>query len=190
MQLQKIYVLLGPPGSGKGTQSDLLAKKLKVPRIVLGDLIREFIQETSPEAIESKARYDQGIPQPDEIATMLLERKLHTVTGSETAVFDTFPLSIGEAQELDRIVKDLGVSQLTVVFLNVSKEEVVKRITIRGQGRSDDKPEIAAARYDEYEKRNAPIKEFYKGKSCLVEINGEQTTEQVHQEILTKLGLA
>ena len=218
MQLQKILVVLGPPGSGKGTQSALLAQALNYEQIVLGDLIREFIKGTSPEAIEAKARYDQGIPQPDEIATGLLKAKLTHVRGSEGAVFDTFPLSIGQAQAVDEIVNDLKINSLKVFFLNVNKEEVVKRIegrktcslcknvTLPGQSgyeenacancggeliiRSDDTPEIARARFEEYEKRNAPIKEFYKAKGILVEINGDQPVEAVHEEITQKLGIS
>ncbi|OGE81458.1 MAG: hypothetical protein A2720_02865 [Candidatus Doudnabacteria bacterium RIFCSPHIGHO2_01_FULL_46_24] len=187
MKLQKIFVVLGPPGSGKGTQSELLAKFLGAPRIVLGDLIREFIQENSDEAHEAKARYDQGTPQPDAIASMLLDRKLKALADSGTVVFDTYPLSMGQAEDLDRIVEDIKIKDLRIVFLNVSEEEVVKRITIRGQGRSDDDPQIARHRYEEYEKRNILIKEHYKSKGELVEINGDQPIEDVHREIMQKL---
>lgn len=189
MKLEKIIVVLGPPGSGKGTQSALLAKFFNVPRIVMGDLIREFIQEDSQIAKESKERYDKGIPQPDEIASMLLARKLKTITDSEIAVFDTYPLSMGQAHDLDRIAGEMNIKDLKIIFLNVDKNEVIKRISSRGQQRSDDKPEIAAARFDEYEKRNAPIKEYYNQKGILIEINGDQPIKQVHQEILSKLGI-
>ncbi len=189
MQLQKIFVVLGPPGSGKGTQSSLLAKALRYEQIVLGDLIREFIKGTSKDAIESKELYDKGIPQPDEIATTLLKIKLQNVHGYEGAVFDTFPLSMGQAQALDEIVRDLKVSDMKVIFLNVNKEEVVKRISIRGQSRSDDTPEIAGRRFEEYEKRNAPIKEYYRNKAILIDVNGNQPVEAVHEEILSKLGM-
>src|SRR5687768_5224332 len=117
MKLQKIIVVLGPPGSGKGTQSELLAKFLDVPRIVLGDLIREFIKEDSDVAREAKDRYDKGVPQPDEIASMLLARKLKTITESEVAVFDTYPLSMGQAQDLDRISQEMEIKNLKIVFL-------------------------------------------------------------------------
>ena len=187
MQLQKIFVVLGPPGSGKGTQSELLAKTLNFPRIVIGDLRRAFIKESSPEAIEDKARYDQGIPGPDELISKLLRNAINNLQDTEGFVLDTFPLSMGQAKILDEIIGEYKVSHLGVLFLNVDKDKVVKRIMGRAQSRSDDKPEIAAARYDEYEKRNAPIKEFYRQKGCLIEINGDQTIEQVHAEIMGKL---
>jgi len=187
MKLQKIIVVLGPPGSGKGTQSIKIAQALGFTQIVLGDLIREFIKGNSSEAIAAKDRYDKGIPQPDEVATGLLKQRLQTLTDSEGAVFDTFPLSMGQAEALDNIADGLKVGFLRVVFLNVDKEEVVNRITTRGQGRSDDKPEIARERFEEYEKRNAPIKEHYRNKGLLVEINGDQGIEAVHQEIMGKL---
>ncbi len=189
MQLEKIFVVLGPPGSGKGTQSDLLAKFLHAPRIVVGDLIREFIKEDSDTARVAKERYNHGTPQPDEIATMLLERKLKAVTDSKAAVLDTFPLSMGQAEALDRIVKELGVNALRVIFLNVHVEEAVKRIMGRKHGRSDDDPEIARRRFEEYEKRNDPIKKYYVEEDVLVEIDGNQPIEKVHQDILNELGL-
>src|SRR5258708_15698031 len=93
---------------------------------------------------------------------------------------------MGQAEALDQITRDLGVTDLKVIFLNVGKDEVVKRITTRGQARTDDKPEIAASRFDEYEKRNAPIKEHYRNLGCLIEINGDQPIEAVHEEILSR----
>src|SRR6185503_16850822 len=118
MQLQKIMVVLGPPGSGKGTQSIKLAQNFHYEQIVLGDLIRDFITGTTPEAIAAKERYDKGIPQPDEIATTLLKTKLTTVQ-STGVVFDTYPLSLGQAQALDEIVNILGIFDFLVIFLNV-----------------------------------------------------------------------
>ncbi len=188
MQLQKILIVLGPPGSGKGTQSSLLAKRMNFEQIVMGDLMREYIKGTSDEAKAAKERYDKGIPQPDEIATRLLRNKLSTIQ-TAGCVFDTFPLSLGQAQALEEIILVLGIYDFRVVFLNVGKDEVIKRISSRGQSRSDDKPEIAAERYDEYEKRNAPIKEFYRRKGILIEVNGEQAIEDVQREVLKKLGL-
>jgi adenylate kinase len=184
--IQKILVVLGPPGSGKGTQSAVLAKTLGYDQVVLGDLIREFIKGKSDEAMEAKARYDQGIPQPDELATYLLKLKLENIK-SVGAVFDTFPLSMGQADALDNIAHDLHVSDLKVVFLNVGKDEVVKRISKRGQSRSDDTPSIAQSRFDEYEKRNDPIKRHYRNIGLLYEINGDQPIEEVTKEIMRKI---
>jgi adenylate kinase len=188
MALQKILVVLGPPGSGKGTQSARMAKRMSYEQIVLGDLIREFIKGDSDEAKAAKERYDKGTPQPDEIATKLLEQKLPSIK-TEGVVLDTYPLSVGQAQALDEITRVLGVYDLRIIFLNVGKEEIVRRIAKRGQNRSDDKPEIANARYEEYEKRNAPIKDYYMNKGIWLEVNGEQSEDAVHHEIAKKMGL-
>ncbi|MBX4191438.1 MAG: nucleoside monophosphate kinase [Candidatus Doudnabacteria bacterium] len=188
MAIQKILVVLGPPGSGKGTQSSRMAKRMSYEQIVLGDLVREFIKGDSDEAKAAKDRYDKGIPQPDEVATKLLAEKLPTIK-SEGVVIDTYPLSVGQAQALDEITRVLGVYDLRVIFLNVGKDEIVRRIAARGQNRSDDKPEIAAKRYDEYEQRNAPIKEYYKNKGILLEVDGEHEIDAVHHDIAKKMGL-
>src|ERR1043166_3393477 len=127
MQLQKIIVVLGPPGSGKGTQSELLATILGYPRIVIGDLRREFIKGSSQEAIEDKDRYDRGIPGPDDIIARLLRSAINKLENTEGFVLDTFPLSMGQAYILDEISKDLKIDYMRVFFLNVDKEEVIKR---------------------------------------------------------------
>lgn len=187
MKLQKIIVVLGPPGSGKGTQSELLAKKLGFPKIVIGDLRREFIRQNSEEAKQDKERYDKGIPAPDDLILKLLKATISKFFNAEGIVLDAYPLSMGQVGDLDKIVQNLNVSYLWVIFLNVPEEEIVKRISIRGQGRSDDDPEIARRRYEEYERRNAPIKDYYRSKGFLIEINGDQTIEDVHKEIMEKL---
>lgn len=187
MQLENIYVILGPPGSGKGTQSELLAKRLDFHKIVIGDLRRAFIKGSSPEAIEDKERYDKGIPAPDHIVSRLLREEIKKLEGIKGIVLDTYPLSMGQAHDLDAILQDLNVANIKAIFLNVPEQEVVKRIATRGQGRTDDDPEIARRRYEEYEKRNAPIKDFYRDKGILIEINGDQPIDDVHKEILDKI---
>lgn len=182
-----LYVVLGPPGSGKGTQSQLLAKKLSYPRIVTGDLVREFIKTDA----HAKEQYDKGIPQPDEVATKLVKNEIEKYSTGPGMVLDTFPLSLEQAQALGEMVRGFEISNFKVIFLNLDKDEAVRRITGRAhvQSRSDDSPEVAAARFEEYEKRNAPIKEYYRQKGALVEIDGTPSVEDVHEEILAKLNL-
>lgn len=187
MKLENIFIVLGPPGSGKGTQSELLAKYLKAPRIVLGDLIREYIKTDSA----AKSLYDKGIPQPDSVAITLLKSKLESLQDSSNAVLDTYPLSIGQAEALEQIAAELQIKNLKVFFLNVNEDEAVNRVMERKSrssvARTDDTVEVAHHRYKEYEKRNAPIKEYYKKLGSLVEINGEQPIDMVHSEIIKNL---
>jgi len=216
--ISNVFVILGPPGSGKGTQSELLAKKLGYNRIVIGDLRREFIKGASPEALEDKARYEKGTPGPDSLIGKLFKDEMHKLQAEEGIVLDTFPLSMGQAQILDDVLADFEIQNFKVVFLDVDKEKVVKRIKgrkicsqckknylLKDKGyaenicpvcggklivREDDDPVVAAQRFDEYERRNAAIKEFYRDKGILVEINGDQPIDAVHHEIINKLGLS
>lgn len=216
--MTNVFVILGPPGSGKGTQSELLAKKLGYNRIVIGDLRREFIKGTSAEAREDKERYDKGIPGPDKLIGRLFKEEMHKLKDAKGIVLDTFPLSMGQARILDEVLAEFEIKNFKVFFLNVEKNKVIKRIEGRkicsqckriylakDKGyaenvcpvcggklivRKDDDPVVAAQRYDEYERRNADIKEFYRGKGVLIEINGDKSIEAVHQEIINKLDLS
>ena len=215
--MKNVFVILGPPGSGKGTQSELLAKKLGYHRIVIGDLRREFIKGNSLEAIEDRQRYDKGIPGPDDLIGRLFKAEMQRLGDTEGIVLDTFPLSMGQAKILDEVLAELGIKNLKVLFLNVDKEKVIKRIEGRkicsqckrtylskDKGydenicpvcggklivRRDDDPAVAALRFDEYEKRNKDIKEFYLQKGVLIEVSGDQPIEDVHKEIVKNLGL-
>lgn len=212
-KIEKILVFLGPPGSGKGTQAELLADEFGWPHISTGDLFRAVISSGADDAWTKKIkeRYDAGKPQPDSAALELVRRKLKELSQNQGIIFDSFPLSLGQAKEFEKILKKLKWPALIVFYIGLSEKAAVRRLNARkicprcqkiffpkaagyGDGvcirckeklirRSDDKPAVVAKRYKEYVSRLRRLLDFYRKKGQLVEINGEQTIEKIHSEI-------
>jgi adenylate kinase len=219
MKLKTIIVLLGPPGSGKGTQADLLSQKTGFPHISTGELIREYIKDHPEEAAAVKERYDKGILQPDNFVLPLFEKKFDEVDQvSEGIISDAFPMSLPQAEFMGKILDKYGISQFKVVFIRVNEDEVVRRLSNRKicvgcrkasatedsenytanqcqlcgghmEVRSDDKPEVVRKRLAEYALRTQELVAYYKEKNQLAEINGSQAVEVVQAEIIKAIGL-
>lgn len=126
--------LLGPPGGGKGTQTQKLIEKFQAPQVVLGDLVREVRAKADGGdsfAQEVKKRYDAGIPQPDEVIEKMVGDKLADFDLSSGVIFDAFPLSAGQIKLLDRLVKKYDLSPPLILYFDISEEEGVKRLSLR-----------------------------------------------------------
>ncbi|MFA6588071.1 MAG: nucleoside monophosphate kinase [Patescibacteria group bacterium] len=211
-------VILGPPGSGKGTQAQSLAERFSLYHLSSGDLIRKVIDSkdvNDPLVEEVKDRYNQGVPQPDNIALELVEREINRLHHKTGFVFDSFPLSLPQAISLERIMKVYEIREPYVILIKVSMQETLDRLTKRkycpfdqhvyhpqdisykknlcelcGQQlitRTDDTPEVVRKRYIAYESRMKELAEFYREKGRLLEINGEQSIPEVFQEIINAL---
>jgi len=208
--IKKIYSFLGLPASGKGTQADLFAKKHNLTQISIGNLVREAIQSDDPQidSASIKKLYEAGKPIEDEIIFDLLERKLAEIkTG---ILFDNLPFSHKQAEWLDREVQKNGWQKPIIVYINISPDSAIKRIskrlycskcgaTFNGNEeicskcgvalthRSDDNPQALKARIGEYLPRLANVLGIYKSTGQVVEINGEQSIEVVTAEIEEKI---
>lgn len=219
MKLKTIFVLLGPPGSGKGTQADLLSLKTGFPHISTGELIREYIKDHPEEAAAVKERYDKGILQPDSFVLPLFEKKFDEVDMiSDGIISDAFPMSLPQAEFMGIILKKFQIENFKVLFIHVDEEEVVHRLSNRKicvgcrkasatedseqysaaqcqlcgghmEVRSDDKPEVVKKRLGEYAERTRDLIAYYKERGQLEEINGAQPVEAVQAEIVSKLNL-
>ncbi|RJO59568.1 hypothetical protein C4546_01685 [Candidatus Parcubacteria bacterium] len=211
-------ILLGPPGSGKGTQAQMLAERFFLYHLSGGDLFRKVIAQgdsKDPLVAEIKARYDQGIPQPDHIALELIEKEISRLHHKTGFVFDMFPSSLPQAIALERIVKVYDLRDPMAILIQVSEEETLVRLTKRkycqfdervyhpqdisykkgrcetcGQvliTRSDDQPDVVRKRYGTYVQIIKVLSEFYKSQGRLLEINGEQSIVDVFRDILRAL---
>lgn len=217
MKLKTILVLLGPPGSGKGTQSDLLSAKTGYPHISTGELIREYIKDHPEEAQAVKERYDKGVLQPDSFVLPLFEKKFDELDQvSEGIISDAFPMSIPQAEFMTKILNKFQIKNFKVLFIHVNENEVVRRLSNRKicvgcrkasatedsenysaeqcqlcgghmEVRSDDKPGIVRKRLEEYAERTRDLIEYYRLRGQLAEINGDQPVEKVHEEIESNL---
>ena len=208
-----IICMLGLPGSGKGTQSHVLASKLNFDYVSTGNLVRAASKkgETEKEFAEIRKRHLEGTPQPDEVINALMRDKIKEISDCNGVLLDTYPLSAGQAKELDTIAQELGVKTRIVVYLDVPEEEIVKRLSERricketGQPatlingewvcpsggevivRQDDKPEVVKVRLEKNKERYAGIFEYYEEKGGLIKVNGFQSVAEVSNEVLEKL---
>ena len=177
-------VLFGPPGAGKGTQSEKLIEKYKLAHISTGDLLRAEISMGTPLGLEAKKNMDQGQLVPDEVVIGMIANKLANNTGSGF-IFDGFPRTIAQAEALDKLMEENNISICCMVALQVEKDELVSRLLNRGKesGRSDDNEETILKRIDVYEANTRPVADYYQAQNKLHAINGFGSIYEIFDNI-------
>lgn len=182
-------VLLGAPGSGKGTQAPKLMEKFKLHHISTGDMFRKEIASQSPIGIKAKSIIDNGGLCPDDVTLDMLNSYLSKLGECKGYILDGVPRTIEQAQMLDGINYDKPVSISKVVYIKIDEEEIIKRILKRAAelGRTDDTPEVAKNRTEQYFKLTHPLIDYYKKQGKLIEINGMQTIDEVFADICKAL---
>lgn len=189
MQLQNIIVFMGAPGSGKGTQTKLLSSKLGYEFFSTGELSREYAKQDTELGRKIKSLIDQGIILPIEIIREIFIKKFETILDAQGVILDAYPRTIEQVQLLEELMDKYQIKNIKVLFLNVDKDKILDRIKLRStqEGRADDDVSVVERRFDEYITKTAPVKDYYEAKGLLVSINGDQSVEQVHEEIISKL---
>jgi len=179
-------VLFGPPGAGKGTQSNLLINKYNLVHLSTGDILRSEISEGTKLGLEAKTLMDKGDLVPDEVVIGMISSKLDNNLNARGFIFDGFPRTAAQAEALDSLLEEKGTEISAMLSLKVEDKELIKRLLNRGKdsGRADDQnEEIIANRINEYNNKTAPLKNYYGSQSKLSEIDGTGSIE----EIATKL---
>lgn len=166
-------VFLGPPGAGKGTQAEIISKKLNLKKISTGDILRYEIEKGTELGKIAKSYAEKGELVPDEIMIKIIEINIKNLN---SFILDGFPRTLNQAIELEKIT---NIDK--VIYLNVPDEEIKKRLLSRG--RLDDKPEVIENRIKVYKEQTQPLIEFYKKKGILYEINGIGTIEEITKKI-------
>jgi adenylate kinase len=182
-------LLLGPQGSGKGTQADRIAAEYGIPHIASGDMLRAAIAAGTPLGVQVKPIYEAGELVPDEIMVGLIRERLEEPDTADGFVLDGFPRTIRQAEALDATLRKIG-QELTVVFaLQVPDEICVERLLGRAQieGRPDDTPEAIRTRLEIYHRETKPVIEHYRTQGILVTVHGEGTPNEVFAEIQAAL---
>ena len=179
-------VLFGPPGAGKGTQSNLLIDKYNLVHLSTGDILRGEIIAGTTLGMEAKALMDRGDLVPDEVVIAMISSKLDNNPAANGFIFDGFPRTAAQAEALDNLLEDKGTSISAMLSLKVEDEELIRRLLSRGKdsGRADDQDEsIIANRINEYNNKTAPLKEYYSAQNKLSEIEGNGTVEDIAEKL-------
>ena len=182
-------VLLGAPGSGKGTQATLMAKELGIPHISTGVLLRAAVAAGSDLGKKAKKVMDRGELVSDDIVLGLIEERLGAADARKGFILDGYPRNLGQAKSLDGLLKRMGRPVEEALQIDVDQELLVKRIAARAakEGRSDDTEETVRNRMQVYAEQTAPVVGYYERKGVLTRVLGEGTIDEVFQRIMAIL---
>lgn len=183
-------ILFGPPGSGKGTQSDSIVEKYGLVHLSTGNLLREEIAQKTPLGIEAKSFMDKGQLVPDEVVIGMVDSYFDKHKDAKGFLFDGFPRTVAQAVALDNLLDLKKTSINSVLALDVSEEELVKRLLNRGKtsGRSDDtNEEVIRKRFSVYSNETTPVAEHYKEENKFILIKGEGAVEEIFESICSEV---
>jgi adenylate kinase len=210
-------IMLGPPGAGKGTQAKTLAAQLGVPQISTGDLLRAAVAAGTELGRQAKARMDAGELVPDELVVAMVRERLRQDECRPGFILDGFPRSLPQAGALDEMLRREGLGLDWVLSIEVGEEEVLRRLggrrncpacgamyhvefnPPRHEGvcdkcggklviRDDDNEATIRNRMKVYRQQTEPLKEYYRGKGLLAEVNGTGTPEEIGKRLRQALG--
>ena len=178
-------VIFGAPGSGKGTQSELIIKEYGLDHISTGDVLRSEIKNETELGQIAKGFIEKGQLVPDELIVDMLAKVLDSKENSKGVIFDGFPRTIPQAKALKEMLNKRGTDVSVMLNLQVEEEELINRLLERGKisGRSDDNLETIKSRLEVYHNQTAPLADYYVGEGQHVVIKGMGTIEEIFGRI-------
>lgn len=206
-------IFLGPPGAGKGTQAEFIAKKYNIPKISTGDLLRESVSKETSLGKKAKNYMNRGELVPDEVVIGLVEEKLSSSECRDGFLLDGFPRTVNQANELSSFLKEKGEKLNRVIYFSLPKREIVQRLSGRRScpqcqavyhlesippkrdelcdvcnisliQRNDDKPETIESRLMVYQDQTEPLITYYKHRSILSELDGSGLVPDVQERLV------
>jgi adenylate kinase len=205
-------ILLGPPGSGKGTQGERLQADFRLPYYATGDILRAAVRDGTKLGREAKEYMDRGDLVPDEVIIAMISERIESAEAADGFILDGFPRTSGQAEALDAEVEELGRRLTAAILIEVSDEEVVRRLsgrrTCAKEGhifhvefdppkqdgvcdvcggelivRDDDKPEVVRHRLEQYHDKTEPLIAYYEDKGILRRVDGQLAPDEVADRI-------
>ncbi|MCL4871953.1 MAG: adenylate kinase [Anaerolineae bacterium] len=186
---KRFIVLMGAPGAGKGTQAKRLQETLSLPQVATGDLFRYNLKQETELGLLAKKYMDAGELVPDSVTIAMVRDRLLQPDCADGAILDGFPRNPSQAVALDELLEQLSGRVVIVPYIHVGQESLIHRLVKRAEleGRADDNEETVRNRMRVYQNQTEPLLAYYRNKGLLVEIDGEQTIEEVsaalHQAI-------
>lgn len=179
-------VLFGPPGAGKGTQSEKLIEKYQLTHISTGDLFRKHLSEGTPLGTRAQKYMDEGHLVPDQLVIDMVDVKISSNTNSQGFIFDGFPRTVPQAMALDELLSRKGTPIKTMLMLDVPEEELIKRLLDRGKtsGRTDDQDvEKIRTRIQVYESETLPVADYYEKQGKLNKVYGVGEIDEIFERL-------
>jgi len=210
-------VLLGPPGSGKGTQAKFLAERYHIPHVSTGDMLREEVRNETSLGLKAKEIMDRGGLVSDEIVSAMILKRLDQEDCARGVILDGYPRTVEQAEVLDGILAELGRTLERVILVDVADDEIVRRLGGRRScpqcgkvyhliysppadgthcdvcgvelvQRDDDKEDVIRQRLVQYHEKTQPLVDFYANRALLVTVDGSQDMEAVTAAIVEAIG--
>ncbi|SDS02330.1 adenylate kinase [Jiangella sp. DSM 45060] len=178
-------LIMGPPGAGKGTQAELVAKRFAVPAISTGDIFRSNIADETDLGRQVKGYLDSGRYVPDELTNEVVRDRLTRADVADGFLLDGYPRTLAQVDFLDKVLAEHGHEIDHVIVLNVDVDEVVKRLHERAlkEGREDDTPETIRKRQELYLEQTAPLIAVYRERGLVFEVDGLGSVDDVQQRV-------
>jgi adenylate kinase len=177
-------LLIGAPGSGKGTQAELLAERFGIAHISSGDLLRQNVRDNTSFGQQIRQYVDKGDLVPDSLVMNMLRKPV--LAASNGYVLDGFPRTVEQAEAAYAVVEPLGAEVQAAIHLEVPHPELIRRLLARHRG-SDDTQEVIEHRLQVYDEKTVPLLEYYAGREWMFAVDGTLRPEAVHEDIVRRI---
>jgi adenylate kinase len=179
-------LLIGAPGSGKGTQATLLAERFGLAHISSGDLLRQHVRDQTSLGRQIKSYVDKGDLVPNGLVMDMLRKPVVAASEASGYVLDGFPRTVDQAKAAFTVAQALGAEVQAAVHLDVPSDELVHRLLARGRG-ADDTEEVIDHRLQVYQEMTIPLLDYYANREWMFAVDGTQSAQAVHEDIVGRL---